>query len=262
VVASAMASARGSRPDLEDVASGGRWRPLVAPGLPGPDEVRVVHFRLDTPAEQEDAEILSEAERARAARLVFPLHRHRFAAAHAGLRRVLGTCFDRPPGGLVFAYSDRGRPRLQPEPDAGFDFNLAHSGDVGLVALARRTVGVDVEILRDVPGAAAIARRFFTPREVAALAPLEGEAYGRGFFQAWTRKEALVKAVGTGLSALAETEVTLAPGEAAALLSAPEGTDAWDLFHLEPSPECVGAVAVRRAGAAVRLTTWSWRRRS
>jgi 4'-phosphopantetheinyl transferase len=232
----------------------------LGPGLPEGDEVRVVHLRLDAPAEPEDAEILSEAERARAARLVFPLHGRRFAAAHAGLRRILATCLDRPPGGLVFAYSDRGRPRLQPEPGAGFDFNLAHSGDVALVALARRTVGVDVEILRDVPGAAAIARRFFTPGETAALARLEGDAYARGFFQAWTRKEALLKAAGTGLSALAETEVTLAPGEAAAVLSAPGGADAWDLYHLEPSPGCLGAVAVRRAGEAVRLTTWSWRR--
>jgi 4'-phosphopantetheinyl transferase len=189
---------------------------------------------------------------------VFDVHRRRFVAARASLRRVLGLCLDRDPAGLVFDYTDRGRPSLRLASHADFDFNLAHSGDLALLAFASRRVGVDVEQLGDMGNALAIARRFFSPREVAALKRLVGDARRHGFLNAWTRKEALIKALGTGLAALEETEVSLAPGEIPAVLSPPGGAEEWQLFHLDPYPGFVGAVAVQAAPPPVRLTTWCW----
>jgi 4'-phosphopantetheinyl transferase len=202
--------------------------------------------------------MLSAPERERAARFLFEIHRRRFVAARASLRRVLGLCLDRDPAGLVFDYTDRGRPSLRLAPHPDFDFNLAHSGDLALLAFSSRRVGVDVERLRDMPNALAVARRFFSPREVSALRRLAEDARRVGFFNAWTRKEALIKAVGTGLAALKETEVSLLPDEIPAVLSAPGGAEAWRVFHLEPSPAFVGAVAVHAAPAPIRLTTWCW----
>jgi len=202
--------------------------------------------------------MLCASERERAARFVFDIHRRRFVAARAGLRRVLGLCLDRDPAGLAFDYTDRGRPSLRLAAHPDFDFNLAHSGNLALVALSSRRVGVDVERLREMENALAIARRFFSPREVGALKRLAEDARAQGFFNAWTRKEAVIKAVGTGLAALEETEVSLRPGEIPAVLSGPGGAKAWQLFHLEPSPGFVGAVAVQAAAPPVRLTTWSW----
>jgi 4'-phosphopantetheinyl transferase len=238
------------------VGSGGSWRPLVAGGAPGPDEVRVVRILLDGPSADE-VETLSADERERAARFVFDVHRRRFVAARASLRRVLGLCLDRDPASLAFEYTDRGRPSLRLASHPDFDFNLAHSGDVALLALSSRTVGVDVEQRRDMPNALAIARRFFSRRELAALKRLPDDTRGQGFFSAWTRKEALIKAVGAGLGGLEEIEVSLAPDEIAAVLRAPGGGGAWQLFHVEPSPGFVGAVAVQAAPPPVRLTTWS-----
>jgi 4'-phosphopantetheinyl transferase len=242
----------------EAVASDGGWRPLVDQGPPRPDEVRVVRVLLDGPSAADDLDLLSASERERAARFVFEIHRRRFVTARASLRRVLGLCLDRDPAGLAFDYTDRGRPSLRLASHPDFDFNLAHSGDLALLALSSRRVGVDVEQLRDMPNALAIARRFFSPREVAALKRLPEDERRHGFFNAWTRKEALIKAVGAGLGALEEMEVSLAPGEIPAVLSGPGGAKAWQLFHLEPSPGFVGAVAVQAAAPPVRLTTWSW----
>jgi 4'-phosphopantetheinyl transferase len=219
--------------------------------------VRVVRLLLDGPAAADDFDLLCALERERAARFVFEIHRRRFVAARASLRRVLGHCLDRDPAGLAFDYTDRGRPILRASPP-DFDFNLAHSGDLALLALSSRRVGVDVEQLRDMANALAIARRFFSPREVAALKRLPEDERRHGFFNAWTRKEALIKAVGAGLGALEQTEVSLAPDEVPAVLGAPGGAEAWQLFALEPSPGFVGAVAVQAAPPLVRLTTWCW----
>jgi 4'-phosphopantetheinyl transferase len=243
----------------EAAASNGGWRPLVAGSAPGPEEVRVVRLLLDGPSAADDFDLLCATERERAARFVFESHRRRFVAARASLRRVLGLCLDRDPAGLAFDYTDRGRPSLRLASHPGFDFNLAHSGDLALLALSSRGVGVDVEQLRDMPNALAIARRFFSPGEVAALKRLPEGERRHGFFNAWTRKEALLKAVGAGLGALEEMEVSLAPDEMPAVLGAPGGAEAWQLFHLEPSPGFVGAVAVQAAPPpSVRLTTWCW----
>jgi len=230
------------------------WRALVTGGVPGPDEVRVVRILLDGPS-ADHAEVLSADERERAARFVFDIHRRRFVAARASLRRVLGLCLDRDPAGLTFEYTDRGRPSLRLASHPDFDFNLAHSGDLALLALSSRTVGVDVEQRREIPNALDIARRFFSPREVAALKHLTENERRDGFVNAWTRKEALIKAVGAGLGALEEMEVSLAPDETPTVLRAPGGPSAWQLFHLEPHEGYVGAVTVQGA-PPIRLTTW------
>ena len=243
--------------DGEAVASDGDWRPLVEGGAPGRDEVRVVRLPLDGSSEADHFAMLSASERERAARFVFQIHRRRFVAARASLRHVLGLCLDRDPAGLLFDYTDRGRPSLRLASHPDLDFNMAHCGDLALLAFSNRRVGIDVERLREMPNALAIARRFFSPREVAALRHLAEDARRDGFFNAWTRKEALIKAVGAGLAALEETEVSLAPDEIPAVLSAPGGAEGWQVFHLEPSPGFVGAAAVA-APPPFRLTTWCW----
>jgi 4'-phosphopantetheinyl transferase len=230
------------------------WRALVTGGVPGPDEVRVVRILLDGPS-ADHAEVLSADERERAARFVFDIHRRRFVAARASLRRVLGLCLDRDPAGLTFEYTDRGRPSLRLASHPDFDFNLAHSGDLALLALSSRTVGVDVEQRREIPNGLEIARRFFSPREVAALKHLTENERRDGFVNAWTRKEALIKAVGAGLGALEEMEVSLArmrrrrssvPRAARARGSSSTSSRTRDY---------VGAVTVQ-AAPPIRLTTW------
>ena len=77
---------------------------------------------------------------------------------------------------------------------AGLHFNLSHSGDLALIALAPVPVGVDLE--RDTPlDAQALAQAWFTPAEQGRLACGDDD-----FLSLWTAREAVLKAMGTGLS--------------------------------------------------------------
>jgi 4'-phosphopantetheinyl transferase len=123
------------------------------------------------------------------------VHRRRFVAAHAALRLILGAYLDLAPDALAFALGEHGKPSLrQPlDPDgARLEFNLAHSGDLALVAVARdHPVGVDVERWSEVEHLE-LAERFFSRTERDALRALASvaEQLDAGFFAAWTRKEA------------------------------------------------------------------------
>lgn len=143
--------------------------------------------------------ILSAAERERAARFVFVRDRDRYLAAHAALRRLLADRTGTSPAALRLATGAHGKPFL--EAPAHCSFNLSHSGDLALVALAPDgEIGVDVELLRPVPDATALAERHYTPAEREALAGTATAGRDLAFLIGWTRKEACLKAIGSGLS--------------------------------------------------------------
>lgn len=207
-------------------------------GPPGPGDVHLWAFRLSSTlgAAREDERLLSADERERAARFVFERHRARYVTARAGLRRLLGAYLDRLPESLSFVYGPAGKPAL---PSGGLDFNIAHSEDRALAAIAwERPVGVDLEAVRELSDAQAIAARSFSPAEAAALARLPAGEHQWAFFRVWTRKEALLKAAGEGISSegLRETEVGW---------GAPWESGGWSLAEVDAGPGYAAAVAVR-----------------
>ncbi len=133
---------------------------------------------------------------------------------------------------------------------------MSHSHDLALYAFTRgRAVGVDVERLRELSDVAAMARRFFSAREVAALQAAPAERRETVFLEIWTRKEAYIKALGEGLSRpLAGFSVAL--GKERAPLRHVEGDEAeagrWRLQPLFPDPAYAAAVAVERDGWQLR----------
>jgi 4'-phosphopantetheinyl transferase len=143
--------------------------------------------------------VLDESERARAARFVFERDRVRFQAAHVGLRHILARYLGGAPAGLAFAEGLHGRPLLAGAPAGTLEFNLSHSGELALVAVARQgPLGVDVEALRPVPEWRELAERYFTPAECAAIAAATDPQLA--FLRCWARKEAALKSTGIGLS--------------------------------------------------------------
>jgi 4'-phosphopantetheinyl transferase len=206
------------------------------------------------------AATLAGDERARAARFHFDRDRDRWVVARGALRAILARYAGTAPAALALAVGDHGKPRLA-EPVADLRFNLSHSGDLALCAVAvGREVGIDVEAVRADRAGDDIARRFFAPAEVAALAALSPALRVEAFFACWTRKEAYVKARGAGLAlGLDRFEVSLAPGAAAALLAThdePAERARWQLTALDPGPGYAGALAVEGRVAALRR--WQW----
>jgi 4'-phosphopantetheinyl transferase len=160
-------------------------------------ELRV--HRLDDEPIGALSDLLTLQERARAERFRQADDRRRYIVGRSVLRTMLGRRLDRAPGALAFDFSPHGKPTLA---DAGeIAFNVSHSGDYVVVAVGRAAaVGVDVEQVRPGLDLMGVGARVFTPAELASIADTPEAQKALRFFRQWTFKEAVVKAVGLGLS--------------------------------------------------------------
>jgi 4'-phosphopantetheinyl transferase len=200
--------------------------------------------------------LLSVDERARADRFVFERDRRRYVVAHARMRELLARYLRRPPASLEFRAGEHGKPDLVD--GGGLRFNLSHSNDLALLAVGvTNDLGVDVERIRRMPDN--LAERFFAEEECRALAALRGDVRMSGFFSCWTRKEALLKGIGTGLSGGLDSFAVSLLGDGPARIVASRGaeTDGWRLEHLEPAEGYVGALAVQGPWSSTRRFTLS-----
>lgn len=135
-----------------------------------------------------DASVLTDAERTAAQRLARADDRARAVTGRAALRTVLGRLLGCPPGAV--ALDTAGKPRLAGPNPRDVRFNLAHSGRFVLIATtAGREVGVDIEAV----AAAAL------PTELDGVLLAPGEP-ASDRYATWVRKEAVLKAHGTGLA--------------------------------------------------------------
>jgi len=156
---------------------------------------------LDAPLRPSETETLADDERQRADRFVFAIDRQRFIAARSALRELLGRATGLHPSRIRFDYGAAGKPQLDGAPQ--LPFNLSHSGAVGLLAIGRDgpdPVGIDVELLRDVPDAMQLAESTFDPHECGELGAVDVAHRSATFLAGWTRREACLKAAGTGFS--------------------------------------------------------------
>ncbi len=240
------------------------WPPPLPDLALSCDSVHVWRASLEQPAARvrQLAQTLSNDERARADRFHFERHRRRFTVGRGVLRAILGRYLGIEPHRVQFRYGPRGKPYLAIESgECALHFNLAHSHELALYAFTRgRELGIDLEHVHPMPDAEQIGAQFFSARENVALRALPSHQKLKAFFNCWTRKEAYLKATGTGLARpLDEFDVSLAPGEPARLLHVhrePQEAARWSLQALAPGNGYVGAVIIR--GHSWRLWRWQW----
>ena len=205
---------------------------------------------------------LSTDEQTKAEHFHFPKGRSQFIVSRGALRAILSRYLHINPSHLRFEYNPYGKPSLIASQNGDtLRFNLSHSRGITLIAITKnRDIGIDIEGINPKFPCLEIAEKFFTPLESYVLRSLSEHLQPTAFFTCWTRKEAYIKAVGKGLSIpLDQFDVTLAPGEPAALLNIeqnPEEASRWSLIELIPSSDMVGAVAV--AGHCWKLHCWQW----
>jgi 4'-phosphopantetheinyl transferase len=227
--------------------------------LSPPGRYPAVHFFLldDMPDEAFALarRLLSAAEKKRADRLRVPSRRKEFTIARAILRSCLGAASGVEPVEIAFTVGAHGKPRLA-SPSAEFGFNISHSrGAVALALVRGREVGIDVEKIRTDIRAEALAARFFSKRENERLSRLSGTEMLTAFFDCWTRKEAVLKAIGAGLSlSLASFDVSLDPDRAELLATRWEENHQITLQHLDAPEGYRAALAIREMGREVQLT--------
>ncbi|KQP30499.1 hypothetical protein ASF49_13375 [Methylobacterium sp. Leaf104] len=198
---------------------------------------------------------LSPEERARAERFYRHEDRARYIESHAALRLILGRYRDLPPGEMAFEQEAGGKPVLIPAQRAGLHFNLSHSGSHALIGVSHcAPIGVDVEAIRPVGDPLAIVRAHFHPVEIASLARAPQDRQAPLFFRCWTRKEAVVKALGTGLALPLDGFSVDGPSPATIRWDGVDpASDGWSLIDLDIETDVVGAVAIPRPDHPCRL---------
>lgn len=213
--------------------------------LPANDEVHLWSATLDI---QVDDSMLTEEERARAARFKMERVRNQFIAARTHLRTILSGYLNTTPLEVRIISESSGKPYLDPCHADGLQFNVTHSENIAIYAIATcGRVGVDVEHCRPIPNAESLVERFFTQRERDQFKSLTETERHDAFFRAWTRKEAVLKAIGRGVQSLDECDVTFGADEPEQVLRLGMDHDVaakWFLRSWQPQQEYAAAVAV------------------
>ena len=171
-------------------------------GVFGDTVVAYVDLTPDAAREHEALAWLDKQELERLRRFLHPRPQRQFMLCRSALRSFLCCYLACRNQDLTFQSSRNGKPfALIKGTVAPVAFNVSHSGKHGLIAFARAgSVGIDVEercIRRDMEGDI---RTLFAPGEQAELRSSCGQEKIDLFYSLWTMKEALVKAVGAGLS--------------------------------------------------------------
>jgi 4'-phosphopantetheinyl transferase len=175
---------------------------------------------------------------------------------------ILATYVDGASQELVFSYSAKGKPELSsPGKELGIQFNLSHSRDFALLAVAQGLcVGVDIEFINHEFATDEIATRFFSQSEVRTLRALSPGERAEAFFSCWTRKEAYVKALGEGLSVpLDSFGMAFGQGVPPALLwveLAPQEVSRWSVYDVAVPQGYAAALVIE--GQEHRLRQWPW----
>lgn len=182
-----------SAPSLRQFADHG-WQ--VQPG-----EVQVWCLNLDA-VRVDEIGGLSDEEKARANRFRHRLDRQRFLACRGILREMLGRYLSREPGELVFHYGANGKPELAGLPqEQALQFNVSHSGELALYGFSTDAeIGVDIERVRTMGDMEEMACMIFSHAEWRFWMTLPVSERPAAFFDCWTKKEAILKANGTGLA--------------------------------------------------------------
>jgi 4'-phosphopantetheinyl transferase len=213
-------------------------------------------------SEQDLCGILTPDEVTRASRYHFEEHRQRYIRGRAALRVLLGRYLETPPAEIRFRYENHGKPEIGlPRAPGDLRFNFSDSGGLALIAVGSgRALGVDIEKVRPVPDFLDIATRFFSAREIQAILAVSENKRQEAFFACWTRKEAYLKATGSGLLyPLADFSVAVGPDEAAELCEVKGNGDIashWFLADVLPGEGFRGALACE--GGRSRIAQWTF----
>ncbi len=219
--------------------------------------VTVWRIELDAPAPPDGAQILASDELARAERFLREPPRVEFVRSHVALRTILAAEVGTRPEKLRFATTPKGKPYLASPEVPALDFSLSHSGGLAIVGVSTGgRIGVDVE-RRTVRNELEIARRWFAPEEVRWLEGLAEPDRQRRFLECWTRKEAYLKAVATGLGGDLKACVC-GPGEDDVTeCNIVDAEHAWRLIPLD-GPESAACAMVDFELAEVTVRDFSW----
>ncbi len=244
-----------------DATSHIQWKLSLSPPVLQSESVHL--WKVDSsrlPSIKLDFEpLLSSDETERANRFKFAKDRDQFCVTRGILRWLLGHYTGRDPATLSFEYGKWGKPFLAGNsqlPD--FRFNVSHTRGVALLGVARAMeLGIDVEFMKREPDFRSIAQNHFSESERSDLDQARPKQLMPCFYRCWTRKEAVIKAHGGGLSvpldAFSVSTLPFGHTERVPFRSRLAQLASLNLFHLETnSPNHAASLALQGEPRAIR----------
>ena len=170
-------------------------------------------WQVDLDSDPEDVashfELLSNAEKERACRFAFARDMNRFIVGRGMLRKILSEYLGIAPESISLSAGRFGKPFLSARGD-GLRFNVSHSRGVEAIAVSLdREVGIDIEFVDRNFDVFSVADGVFSAEAISRLRSLPSSLRADTFFAGWTRKEAVLKAMGDGLSGAEELQSTI-----------------------------------------------------
>lgn len=226
------------------------------------DFADIWRFSLDL-SDDESLELynlLSDDERARADRLKVDEKRNQFVITRGRLRQTLARIMGCDAHNLLFEYTAQGKPVLAGQwQKYSVTFNVSHSYDIALIGITlERRLGIDIEKIQYDTDFTGLARRFFSNTEQEALNKLSEDVIPRVFYSCWTKKEAVVKALGEGITfGLDAFDVSVDLDELHAVLKIDmigDETSDWSVFSLLPNENYTASLAVE--GNNIEIRCW------
>ncbi len=212
------------------------------------DEVHVWSIVLN---ELPRTSYLTSVELERSQRFKLERIRLQFIATRSRLRVLLGHYLQMDPMHVPLIYETSGKPNIDPQINSDIHFNVSHSEFLATIAVTRRgRVGIDVEFRRSIPNLDSLVDRFFCPRERDFFRTVPEHDREDAFFRAWTRKEAVLKAVGQGVQSLDLCDVSFGIQEPVMVLRFgcnEAASDQWFLHGWRPGPKYDAALAIEMA---------------
>lgn len=198
-------------------------------------------FSLDTVISETEKQLLSSDESKRAGRYYFERHQRRFMIARVRLRQILAQYLQCNPIEIRFDYNAQGKPALS-HMLTNLQFNLSHSKELALLAVCQtHPIGIDLEFFSARP-LLGIGKQLFSNLENSALQRLPKYLRPLAFFHIWSQKEALIKAIGLGLSYPTKMiDLPLLPPSNTSLIE-PIHNSSWNITSFTPALACAAAV--------------------
>jgi 4'-phosphopantetheinyl transferase len=204
--------------------------------------------------------ILSDAERQRAERFRFPQHQTRFIAARGMLRSLLGHYLALAPQDIELDIGPQGKPFVRNPVARPLYFNVSHSQKIALFAFSHDSeIGIDVEGSKPGLDYHSVGKRVMSAQEQQWIQSLPASKQKAAFLTCWTRKEAFVKALGSGLTfPIRDLTVTFLPHQIPTIANIEDpdlASRPWALYPLYPRIHYAAALVV--AGTPQTIQYWN-----
>lgn len=162
-----------------------------------PDKIMLYSIYLPDfmPLKSELNQFLNSSEKERAERFHKEIDKNRFIVYRSILKFILSTYTNLGVENIYFTLTNNKKPYLASHPE--LHFNISHSEDFAVIAIANKEVGIDIEYLSADFNFNNLFSDIFKEDEITIIKNAADKK--QAFYTLWTRKEAFVKAIGKGI---------------------------------------------------------------